>query len=65
MATLSISLRSPLQVTCGFFRTGLLHVEVELAALRTLVAKGKFNLAVNFYSGENHSLGGRIEVGSI
>lgn len=52
-------------MTCGFFRTGLLHVEVELAALRTLVAKGKFNLAVNFYSGENHSLGGRIEVGSI
>lgn len=36
-----------------------------MAAFRALIAKGKFYIAVHFYAGEHHSLGGRIEVSSI
>lgn len=50
---------------CGFFQTGLLCLEAWLTIFRALIAKGEFYLAVNLYPGENHSLGGRIEVSSI
>lgn len=50
---------------CGFFQTSPLCLEAWLTAFRALIAKGELYLAVQFYPGENHSLGRRIKVSSI
>lgn len=49
----------------GFFQTVLFCLQAWLTVFRALTAKGEFCLAVHFYPGENHSLGGRIKVSSI
>ena len=66
VATASFPFGSLLSVKlCGLFQTGLLGWAAWFTALRTVIAKGEFYLAVHFHPGENHSLGGRIKVSGI